>query len=43
VIGSGIERLRYDLERGRWQRRYRELLEGDEIDGGFRLVVSDRR
>ena len=32
---SGIERLRTDLETGRWHESYRELLDTDVIDGGF--------
>ena len=42
-VTSGIERLRSDLETGRWHERYRELLDMDVIDGGFRLVVRDER
>ncbi|HYF45695.1 MAG TPA: class I SAM-dependent methyltransferase [Acidimicrobiales bacterium] len=37
----GIERLREDLESGRWQAEHAELLDLDELDCGFRLVVRD--
>lgn len=37
----GIDRLRSDLATGRWHDRYRELLDLDAIDGGFRLVVRE--
>lgn len=42
-VASGIERLRSDLDSGRWYERYAELLQLDAIDGGFRLVVRARR
>jgi SAM-dependent methyltransferase len=37
----GVERLRDDLDTGRWHRRYRELLDLDVFDAGLRLVVRD--
>ena len=37
----GIERLRADLDSGRWHDRYRELLGLDTFDVGLRLVVRD--
>jgi hypothetical protein len=39
----GIERLRADLDCGRWRRRYAKLLQLDAIDGGLRLVVREGR
>jgi hypothetical protein len=42
-VAPGIERLRQDLETGKWHDRYLDLLHLDAIDGGFRLVVRDPR
>lgn len=42
-IGSaeeGLSRLSRDLETGEWQRRYSDLLELEEYDAGYRLVIS---
>ena len=39
-IEAGLQRLRRDLECGAWQRRYGDLLERDEYDAGYRLVVT---
>jgi len=39
----GIERLRGDLDTGRWHRRHRDLLDVDAFDAGLRLVVRDSR
>jgi SAM-dependent methyltransferase len=40
VVREGLERLRRDLASGEWERRNAELLELDELDAGYRLVVS---
>lgn len=40
AVGRGIRRLRYDLDSGRWHARHQDLLELDEWDAGFRLIVS---
>lgn len=40
-IETGLRRLRQDLERGEWARRYAELLTKDSYDAGYRLVVAD--
>jgi SAM-dependent methyltransferase len=40
AVRRGVERLRRDLDSGRWQERHRELLGLDEWDAGFRLIVS---
>jgi SAM-dependent methyltransferase len=40
AVNEGVERLRRDLESGRWRRRNEGLLELDELDAGYRLVVS---
>jgi SAM-dependent methyltransferase len=42
-VTPGIERLRSDLETRRWHDRYRRLLDLDEFDGGYRLIVRDPR
>jgi SAM-dependent methyltransferase len=38
---DGLARLRADLDSGQWQRRHAGLLELDELDGGYRLLVHD--
>jgi SAM-dependent methyltransferase len=40
-IAAAIERLRGDLDQGRWERRYGDLLERKELDLGLRLVVAE--
>ncbi|HEX4720916.1 MAG TPA: class I SAM-dependent methyltransferase [Pseudonocardiaceae bacterium] len=40
AVTRGIDLLRRDLDSGRWHERHRDLLELDEWDAGFRLVVS---
>jgi SAM-dependent methyltransferase len=40
AVEEGIERLRRDLESGEWQRRNAELLELEEVDAGYRLIVG---
>ena len=40
-VESGLARLGRDLASGRWARRNASLLELDELDGGYRLVVHD--
>ncbi len=40
AVERGIRRLSHDLHTGRWQARHRDLLELDEWDAGFRLIVS---
>jgi SAM-dependent methyltransferase len=37
---GGLERLAADLRSGAWQRRHADLLELDELDLGYRLVVT---
>ena len=41
AVEDGIERLRRDLESGEWARRNADLLELEEVDAGYRLVVTD--
>jgi len=39
-INHGLERLARDLDSGEWTRRYGSLLERDEVDAAYRLVVA---
>ena len=39
-VAAGLERLRADLDSGEWARRHSELLELDELDLGYRLLVA---
>ena len=39
-VDEGIQRLSDDLESGEWRRRYGDLLDLDEIDCGYRLIVA---
>lgn len=41
-LADGLARLRADLESGAWHERHRELLELEELDLGFRLLVGER-
>jgi len=41
-VDEGLARLARDLDSGEWARRNGGLLELDELDGGYRLVVHDR-
>lgn len=36
----GLQRLKTDLESGSWRRKFGELLDLDELDCGYRLVVA---
>ena len=40
VVEDGVERLRRDLESGEWERRNADLLDLEEVDAGYRLVVA---
>jgi len=40
AVEDGIDRLRRDLESGEWKRRNAHLLELEEVDAGYRLVVG---
>ncbi len=40
AVERGIRELREDLRSGRWHERHRDLLDLDEWDAGFRLVVA---
>jgi SAM-dependent methyltransferase len=39
-IEEGLKRLRNDISTGLWHERYSDLLEKNEIDFGYRVVVS---
>jgi hypothetical protein len=39
-VEEGVARLRADLESGEWHRRNAELLELEEFDLGYRLLVA---
>jgi hypothetical protein len=40
-VDQGLHRLARDLESGEWRRRHGKLLDQDELDIGYRLVVCD--
>lgn len=40
-IRRGVARLADDLASGRWHATHADLLDRDEIDGGYRIVTSD--
>jgi SAM-dependent methyltransferase len=40
-VARGLERLAADLDSGAWERRNAELVELDELDLGYRLVVAE--
>jgi SAM-dependent methyltransferase len=39
-LGEGLARLRADIASGAWARRHADLLERDELDVGYRLMVG---
>jgi SAM-dependent methyltransferase len=39
-LADGLARLRADIESGEWARRHADLLELEELDLGYRLLVS---
>lgn len=39
-LESGLERLRSDLESGEWHSRYGSVLEKQELDLGYRLLIA---
>ena len=40
-VSEPLARLEADLANGQWERRYGELLDRDELDCGYRLVVAN--
>ncbi|MEM7455721.1 MAG: class I SAM-dependent methyltransferase [Planctomycetota bacterium] len=43
AIQPGIEALQEDLRSGAWNRKYADLLERDELDCGYRLIIAGDR
>jgi hypothetical protein len=43
AIDDGLGRLRRDLASGEWERRNAQLLELEEVDAGYRLIVGPSR
>jgi SAM-dependent methyltransferase len=41
LVQAGVEQLRADLANGTWRRRHDDLLALDELDAGYRLVISN--
>jgi hypothetical protein len=41
ALQPGLDRLASDLRSGRWHERYRDLLEREDLDAGYRLLVAD--
>ena len=39
-LADGLARLRADLESGEWARRHAGLLEREEMDPGYRLLIG---
>ena len=39
-LAPGLERLQADLESGAWAERHADLLECEELDLGYRLLVA---
>ena len=40
-MADAIKRLAADLDSGEWERRNGDLLELDELDLGYRIVVTE--
>ena len=40
TLGPGLERLRADIESGEWDARHADLLRLDQLDLGYRLLIS---
>ncbi|MEO8697712.1 MAG: SAM-dependent methyltransferase, partial [Acidimicrobiales bacterium] len=43
VVDTGVARLRADLASGAWDRRHGHLRQQDQLDLGYRIVVSTAR
>jgi SAM-dependent methyltransferase len=41
-FAAGLDRLARDIQSGVWEERHHELLRAQELDVGYRLVVSER-
>lgn len=42
-LADGLARLANDLRSGQWHRRHSDLLERQQLDAGYRLLISDQR
>jgi hypothetical protein len=42
-VDRGMARLAADLASGAWEERHGDLLDLDEVDGGFRVIVAGER
>lgn len=42
VLRPGLDRLAADLDSGRWHERHRDLLQQQEFDGGYRLLIAEQ-
>jgi SAM-dependent methyltransferase len=40
-VAAAVDRLRADLESGAWEQRNADLLDRDELDLGFRVIVAE--
>jgi SAM-dependent methyltransferase len=40
-LQPGLDRLATDLESGRWHERHRDLLEREDFDAGYRLLIAN--
>ena len=40
VLRPGLNRLSADLQSGRWHNRHADLLEREDFDAGYRLLIS---
>ncbi|HEX6871611.1 MAG TPA: methyltransferase domain-containing protein [Micromonosporaceae bacterium] len=41
ALRSGLDRLATDLESGRWHDNHRDLVDLEEFDAGYRLLIAD--
>lgn len=42
VLRPGLDRLAADLESGRWHKRHTDLLQREDFDAGYRLLVAEQ-
>jgi hypothetical protein len=42
-VEQALAALKQDLDSGEWERRHADLLQLDELDLGYRLVIADLR
>jgi SAM-dependent methyltransferase len=42
ALRPGLDRLATDLESGRWHDRHRDVLQREDFDAGYRLLVTDK-